>query len=209
MLKHICACLLLLIFFSCSSNKETNPPTIKDISISFDKLQISAFSDSLSGDKGNSKVDTLVITDSSITFHSTLGNKYPYPYAGIEIKSDTSWQNLDEFDSLYIEFGQCQNKYVSLRLKCFIPDVTDSTKDLSYGHWVYNAKIKNNSIQVALDKFQIPDWWYAVNSLQSNQVEIKRSNCYSLDFENSYKYKLKGSLNATINKISFIRKKNN
>jgi len=158
-------------------------------------LYLTPFGDEVSN--GNSWA-MLLDTVPQIRFRYTLGNKIPFPFAGLTFyMRNKSFWDLRGYDHLKIKIKATAGTRLPIAIHCFIPShnkTVDFNKPEDFNSYLrlqYMALVseKWKEINIPLKSYEVPNWWYAANNLTehdlgkpdlSKVVAISIANCTNL-----------------------------
>jgi AraC-like DNA-binding protein len=184
----------LLSFYKC---KRTIYP---DINVN----NITAFNDQATG--GNSRVDFCNIGSSAISVGYTLGEKLPYPYAGIKfvLTKDSRHKNLSAYDLFSIDVESKTQQDLNIYFHTIIPGYTDEKNALSYRYFLKNFKCQQRKQQftVPVKSFTTPTWWYVLNKFPEDSLPKETfKEVAEIVIENGYIYQSKQPYTFTLHKL--------
>ena len=183
---------ILLILFSVSLLwvLKSNPSSSKDVWSQSQAAEVSIFGDSQEG--GDSKFNHWKMDSNGIHLDLSLSQEFEYPYLGLRFEKSESKQsqdcyNLEFYDSLAIDFeplGPVAVQGASFQIWTRPPKGRPGQEIILQKGF----NLQTSQIQVALEEFEIPEWFLLSKKVQADELEPWYSNTCRIEIIFSDKY---------------------
>lgn len=150
--------------------------------VELDLNEFTTYTDKESKDSTNS-IKKFTVKDGILNFKAevpqTLYNQFPY--AGIKYDMKHRLKDLTKFKSLVLVLDKEQT---SDNIRVLLHNEVTISPSVKLAPFEYVINTHSDTVIIPLNDFKIAPWWYTLNSLSQEDLDITLDNVQSLSIEN-------------------------
>jgi AraC-like DNA-binding protein len=200
-LSSLCALLLALFYFA-FFNKE-------DLAFFPNKTNTytTFYTDSV--DNGKSHLEKIVDNDSAVGIVCTLKSGFMFPYSGLNIAyQHNQLLDVSRYNKVQVDVSSQGLQHLSIYLTAKDRNVKDTTNRLAIRRMVTDLFVhgKREKVNISLDKFVTPDWWYnIVDQPKTDFSDPELNRMVSVSISTGLNPKTDQACSFTVHTITFYR----